>query len=168
MHRKDPQLKLILAISSETLVTGVIEIDAAVPNTSNTSVLSDSGFAKLRSMCELDEEGILLVCKTEKPLNELFTKRSNEAAYSPAGVQRQINFMLGKPKFKSAILIMTSEKALGATIIFGAHISHRNIDAKHAPSIAAMVASTDITALNYPDSMHFQRTTAPIQTATRS
>jgi hypothetical protein len=156
IREEDPQVKLVLAVSSEKLGTMI-----APPL--DTSARTKQVFARLRKICELDK-GVMLLCQTEKSLWKLMEKRLGNKDYFPAGVRCQMDFMLGRQNFNSVVLNTVSEKDWQGIMVIGAHITHRNIDSKYCPSIAAVVASTDSTStLKFPGSARFQQTTRSIE-----
>jgi hypothetical protein len=158
IKKADPQVKLVLAVSSEKLGTTTTR-----PAPLDTNARTKQVFARLSKICEL-EEGVMLVCQTEKSLAKLFEKRNENKTYFPSGLRHRIDFMLGQQNFESVVLRTTSEKDSKGIMIMGAHITHRSIDSKYCPSIATVVASTEYeNALNFPGSARFQRTTSAIE-----
>ncbi|KAH7382684.1 hypothetical protein DE146DRAFT_236186 [Phaeosphaeria sp. MPI-PUGE-AT-0046c] len=158
MMRGDHQHKLILAVTSETF------------NHVEYSTQPKQTFARLRSLCEL-KYGVMLVCQTGTSLAQLYKERKGPEDHFPMGIQRHIDFMLGKSNFSSDVLSTVSDYHREQFMVMGAHIMHKNLHeknkTKYIPSIAAVVASTNGTALSFPGSARFQRTTAKITNGRR-
>jgi hypothetical protein len=158
IKKADPQVKLILAVSSKKLGT-----TSTRPVPLDINARTKQIFSRLRKICEL-EEGVMLVCQTEKSLVKLFEKRNDNKTYFPSGLRHQIDFMLGQQNFETVVLSTTSEKDSKGVMIMGAHITHRSIGSKYCPSIATVIASTEYEdALNFPGSARFQRSTSVIE-----
>lgn len=158
--RESHQHKLILAVTSESFQ----ELE------SDSKMAPPKVFARLHSLCEL-EHGIMLVWEFGTSLAKLHKKSKGPKDHLPRGIQRRIDFMLGNANFMPNVLNTVPLEWREHFMIMGARIMHKSLHekktTKHVPSIAAVVASTNGTALHFPGSARFQRTTAELTASTR-
>ncbi|KAF9694065.1 hypothetical protein EKO04_007911 [Ascochyta lentis] len=110
--------------------------------------------------------GVRMVCMTMTSMEDLFTNRCDKNTYLPASIRAKINFVLGGQNFQHPQL---HELLAGSGImIMGAHISHPGNSAEYSPSVTAVVASTDDTALQYTGTARVQETSLKTKRKTNS
>jgi hypothetical protein len=103
--------------------------------------------------------GPVLVNARMHHLRTLFQGSGFNKEYFPLNLLLKFNFMLGGRNFDSNVLDLSSGKNLTRLMIVGAHIRKPTSGrSTYCPSVAAVVASTDRTALQFPGSAHIQQT----------
>jgi hypothetical protein len=84
-------------------------------------------------------------------LRKLFQGSGFNKEYFPPNLLLKFNFMLGGRNFDTNVLDLSSGKNLTRLMIVGAHIRKPTSGlSTYCPSVAAVVASTDKNALQFP------------------
>lgn len=96
---------------------------------------------------------------TKEYMRKCIATRNNDDPYFPQSVMDKCNFKLGGINYSINVLDVGSGMDLSGLMVVRAHIRlPRDGRKTYSPSIAAVVASTDSTALHFPGSVTIQQT----------
>ncbi|KAH6407659.1 hypothetical protein HBI14_163420 [Parastagonospora nodorum] len=105
------------------------------------------------------EANTLLVDVTKDYMRKCIATRNNDDPYFPQSVMDKCNFKLGGTNYSTNVLDVGSGIDLSNLMVVGAHTRRpRDGHKTYSPSIAAVVASTDSAALQFPGSVTIQQT----------
>jgi hypothetical protein len=105
--------------------------------------------------------GVVVLNAKRNRLDKSYTADENKDKdhYFPSNIRFKLNYMAGGTNFDTGALGAVLKDIPTRLMIVGAHVKYTDISAKtgFCPSIAAVVASTDTSAVHYPGSIRLQQ-----------